>query len=153
MGTRFAAGRRVEILLVEDTRADAELLKAALRECRSEAHLNVVEDGEEALSYVLRAGRHAGASRPNLIILVLHLPKKSGVEVLAILKPDPGLRQIPVVVLTTSDSNEDVANAYHLHANCYVTKPLDVSEYFSKIRALEEFWITAVRLPADPQSI
>lgn len=139
----------LEILIIEDNRGDVELLKAAFEEWENDTILRVVEDGEEALSYVFRAGQYTGAARPNLIILDLNLPKRSGTEVLATLKASAALRQIPVVVLTTSDSRDDVSKAYELHANCYVTKPVDMYEFFSKIRALEEFWFTAVRLPFD----
>jgi chemotaxis family two-component system response regulator Rcp1 len=141
--------RQLEILVVEDNRGDADLLRAAFTEWHAEVRLSVVEDGEQALQYVYQKDRFTGAPVPDLIFLDLNLPRKNGMEVLAALKNDPNLQQIPVVVLSTSDSKEDVAAAYRLHANCYLTKTLDVNEFFAKIGALEEFWLGSVRLPSD----
>jgi CheY-like chemotaxis protein len=141
--------RMLEVLIVEDNPGDFELLRTALAEWQSEVRLNRVEDGEQALMYVHRTGAYASAPRPDLILLDLNLPRKGGIEVLANLKSDPALQEIPVVVLTSSDSNADVASAYRLHANSYLTKTIDLNEFFAKIRALEQFWLSSVRLPSD----
>ena len=139
----------LEILIVEDNPSDVELLKTAFREWRHRANLHVVADGEEALAWMFRKGAYTAAVQPDLILLDLNLPKRSGTDVLRTLKQTPELQHIPVVVLTTSDRSEDVSRAYQLHANCYLTKTIDMYEFFSKIRALEEFWFFAVRLPFD----
>jgi len=107
----------------------------------------VVEDGEEAIRFLRREGQHENAPRPDLILLDLNLPKKDGRELLAEVKSDPVLRHIPVIVLTTSDAEQDVWRAYKLHANCYLTKPVQMDDFLNKIRSLEEFWLTVVRLP------
>lgn len=148
-GKNSARERVLEILVVEDNRGDSELLRSAFSGWESETNLAVVEDGEQALLYVHQVGKYAGSPRPDLILLDLNLPRRSGIEVLTAIKSDPGLQQIPVVVLTTSDRKEDVANAYRLHANSYLTKTVDVYDFFSKIRALEEYWLSTVRLPSD----
>jgi CheY-like chemotaxis protein len=141
--------RAREVLIVEDNAGDFELLRTALAEWQSEVRLNRVEDGEQALMYVHQTGAYAAATRPDLILLDLNLPRKGGIEVLANLKSDPGFQAIPVVVLTSSDSDADVASAYRLHANSYVTKTMDLHEFFGKIRALVGFWLNSVRLPSD----
>jgi CheY-like chemotaxis protein len=140
-------GRPVEILLVEDNPGDVRLTIEALREGKVRNHLSVAEDGEEALAFLRREGSHAGAPRPDLILLDLNLPRKDGREVLAEIKADPRLRSIPVVILTTSQADQDVARSYELSANCYVTKPIDLEQFIGVVRSIETFWLTIVTLP------
>ena len=140
----------VRILLVEDNPADAGLVEEAFRDGRFLYELSVAEDGVVALNILRQQGRYTQALRPDLILLDLNLPKKDGREVLADIKDDPGLRQIPVIVLTTSDDEADVHRAYGLHANCYLTKPVDIDDFLRKVRSIEDFWLTFVRLPDGP---
>lgn len=135
------------ILLVEDNPAHVRFMRQALEESRSAARLAVVTDGAQALQYLRRSGIYRDAIRPDLVVLDLHLPIKDGREVLAEAKADPELRSIPVVVLSTSSAEADVAEAYRLHANCYVTKPFDLDDYIAAIHAIERFWIGLVELP------
>ncbi len=141
------SGRPVEILLVEDNPGDVRLTLEALREGKMRNNLSVVEDGVEALAFLCREGRHVGAPRPDLIFLDLNLPKKDGREVLAQIKADENLKSIPVVVLTTSKAEEDIIKTYNLHANCYVTKPVDLEQFIKVVKLLEDFWFTIVKLP------
>jgi CheY-like chemotaxis protein len=143
------AGKLIEILLVEDNPGDARLALEALKEARVRNHLSIVEDGEAALEFLRREGRYTDAHRPDLILLDLNLPRKSGREVLEEIKADPDLHRIPVVVLTTSQAEEDIARAYDLNANCYITKPVDLDQFFNVIKTIEDFWLTVVRLPHD----
>jgi two-component system, chemotaxis family, response regulator Rcp1 len=136
-----------EILLVEDNPADVRLTMEALKECKIINRLNVVEDGVDALDFLRRQGRYADAPRPDLILLDLNLPRKDGREVLAEIKSDERLRLIPTVVLTTSSADEDLLKAYGLHANCYVTKPVDFGRFIEVVQRLEEFWFSIVKLP------
>ena len=138
-----------EILLVEDSPSDVLLTREALQTAKVLNNLHVVEDGVEAVAFLRRQGRYAAAPRPHLILLDLNLPRKNGREVLAEIKGDPVLRLIPVVVLTTSKSEEDVLHAYGLHANCYVTKPVDFGSFAAVIRSIERFWFTVVTLPEE----
>jgi CheY-like chemotaxis protein len=140
-------GRPVEILLVEDNPGDVRLTREALREGKIRNHLSVVPDGVEALAFLRRAGRYAEAPHPDVILLDLNLPRKSGREVLAEIKADGQLRRIPVVILTTSADEQDVLRAYELHANCYITKPVDFEQFSTVIQAIENFWLTVVTLP------
>ncbi len=140
------------ILLIEDNPGDAGLVRIALEEGKLLHRLSIVEDGEEAMRYLRRTGEFANASRPDLILLDFNLPKKDGSEVLNEIRSDPQLTGIPVIVLTTSDSEADVLRAYNLHANCYLTKPVDVDQFLHNIRAIEGFWLTVVRLPHRLQS-
>lgn len=133
----------VEILLVEDNPGDVRLTEEALKEGKVRATLSVARDGEEALAWLRRAGRKL----PDLILLDLNLPRKDGREVLREIKADPHLKSIPVVVLTTSDAEQDIAQAYALHANCYITKPVDLEQFIQVIRAIDDFWLTLVKLP------
>ena len=137
-----------EILLVEDNPGDVLLTKEAFREGRLAHHLSVVGDGEDAMRFLLRSGAYENAPRPDLILLDLNLPRKDGREVLAEIKENPALHHIPVIVLTTSEAEADVWNAYKLHANCYLTKPIQMDDFFKKIRLVEDFWLTVVRLPS-----
>lgn len=144
-----AVVRPVEILLVEDSPTDVLLAEEALLHAKVLTNLNVVDDGVEALDYLYRRGTYADANpvRPDLILLDLNLPRKDGREVLAEVKRDPVLKHIPVVVLTTSQAEEDVLRAYGLHANCYVTKPVDFDQFTRVVQAIEKFWFTVVTLP------
>ena len=141
--------RPVELLLVEDSPGDVRLTIEALKEGRVINNLTVVQDGEEAIAFLRRQGRHAGAPRPDLILLDLNLPRKSGLEVLAEIKTDPDLLQIPVVVLTTSQAEEDVLRTYKLHANCYIVKPVDLEQFMSVVQAIKSFWLALVVLPPN----
>ncbi|MBA3658857.1 MAG: response regulator [Gemmatimonadales bacterium] len=136
-----------QILLVDDEPAGVRLTLETLRDSAVPKQVSVVHDGVEALAYLRREGRYAGAARPDLVILDLNMPRKNGREVLAEVKSDRDLRRIPVVVLTTSDAEEDVRCSYDLHANCYLTKPADLHQFATIMRRLEEFWLAAVRLP------
>lgn len=140
---------RFEILLVEDNPGDVLLTKEAFREGRLAHRLWVTGDGEEALKFLHKEGKFADVPRPDLILLDLNLPKFDGRQVLEVLKSDPALRQIPVVVLTTSDAEQDIWRAYKLHANCYLTKPIEMEDFLRKMRCVETFWLTVVRLPHE----
>jgi CheY-like chemotaxis protein len=138
----------VQILLVEDTQDDAELMIVALKEGRLEVLVSLAEDGEEALAFLRRQEPHQAAPRPDLVLLDLHLPRKNGFEVLAELKEDPDLRRVPVVILTGSDNEQSFIDAYNLHANCCVSKPSDQDEYARVVQKIERFWLTvAQRVP------
>ena len=140
-------GKAVEILLIEDNPGDVRLTLEALHEGKDKNNLVVAPDGETALAILRREGAHADAPRPDLILLDLNLPKKDGREVLAEIKADEKLHCIPVVVLTTSKSEEDVLRSYQLNANCYITKPVDLEQFIRVVRAIEDFWLTMVVLP------
>src|SRR5262245_32760186 len=142
------ADRDIKILLVEDNPGDIDLARESLAEIAVPNHLSVVEDGEEALAYLRRQGPHAGALRPDLIVLDLNLPRKDGREVLAEIKADDSLKRIPVLILTTSKAAEDVLRSYNLHANCYITKPMQFGEYAKVMKAIEAFWFATVTLPS-----
>ena len=145
----MASGRPVEILLVEDNPGDVRLTREALREGKVRNNLAVAFDGVEAMAYLRKEGEHAGAVRPDLILLDLNLPRKDGREVLNEIKCDPSLRNIPVVVLTSSQADDDIARVYDLHANCYVTKPVDLDQFIRVVESIEDFWFTIVKLPPD----
>jgi chemotaxis family two-component system response regulator Rcp1 len=138
----------VEVLLVEDNPGDIRLIKEAFKEGGFSSHLNITRDGEQALAFLRRQGAYSKSPRPAFIILDLNLPRKDGREVLAEIKKDDGLRQIPVVILSTSTNIEDITRAYDLHANCYVPKPLDVESLIRLGRSLEDFWLSTAILPA-----
>ncbi|MDC4203165.1 MAG: response regulator [Candidatus Manganitrophus sp.] len=142
-----AIGRPVEILLVEDSPGDVRLTKEALKEGKVLNNLNVVGDGVEALAFLRQEGSYKNAVRPDLILLDLNLPKKDGREVLEAIKNDPDLKRIPVVILTTSNAEKDVLKSYDLHANCYVTKPVDFEQFITVVKSVEDFWLTVVKLP------
>jgi CheY-like chemotaxis protein len=141
--------RPIDILLVEDSPADVRLTREALAEGKVRNRLSVVADGMEAMDFLRRRSRFASAPWPDLILLDLNLPRKDGREVLEEVKADPDLRRIPVVVLTTSRTEEDILRSYNLHANCYITKPMDLDKFFAVIKAIDDFWLTVVRLPAE----
>ena len=139
----------IEILLVEDNAADVRLTQEALREGKVQNNLTIARDGEEALKILRREGAHAAAPRPDLILLDLNLPRKDGREVLQDIKADPELKTIPVVVLTTSSAEVDIVKSYQLHANCYITKPVDLEQFISVVKSIDDFWLSIVRLPAE----
>jgi two-component system, chemotaxis family, response regulator Rcp1 len=142
-------GRAIELLLVEDSEPDVRLTQEALHEAKVRNRLWVVEDGVEALEFLRQQGRYAGSPRPDLILLDLNLPRKDGRQVLKEIKDDELLKRIPVVILTTSQSEEDVLRAYDLHANCYITKPVDFTRFMEVVKSIEDFWLTVVRLPDE----
>ena len=137
----------IVILLVEDNPGDTRLVVEAMREAKLDNYIHVVEDGVEAMQFLRREGRFGDAPRPDLILLDLNLPKKDGRAVLAEVKADPVLKRIPVVVLTTSRAEEDVLRAYDLHANCYITKPVDMEQFMKVVAQIDDFWVRVVTLP------
>lgn len=137
----------IEILLVEDNPADVRLTVEALKEEKMYNNLHIVNDGEEALFFLRKQGKYANAVRPDLILLDLNLPKIDGREVLKEIKSDEKLMQIPVVVLTVSKADEDILKSYNLHANCYITKPVDLKQFMKVVRSIQDFWLTIVKLP------
>jgi two-component system, chemotaxis family, response regulator Rcp1 len=142
-----SSGHPIAILLVEDNPGDVRLTIEALKEGKVHNELHVAANGVEALEFLRRQGQFAKAPRPGLILLDLNLPKKDGREVLAEIKSDEDLKRIPIVILTTSSAEKDVLKSYNLHANCYITKPVDLQQFIGVIRAIEGFWLTIVRLP------
>lgn len=139
--------RQVEILLVEDNPGDVRLTMEALKEGKLSNNLSTVKDGVEAIAFLRREGQYINAVRPDLILLDLNLPRKDGREVLAELKQDSELRRIPIIVLTTSQAEQDILKTYDLHANCYITKPVDLDQFMTVVRSIENFWLTLVQLP------
>lgn len=137
----------IEILLIEDNPGDVRLTREALRDGKVINNLTVMTDGVEALDFLRQKGRYADATRPDVILLDLNLPRKDGREVLAEIKEDQDLKRIPVVVITSSKSEEDVLRSYNLHANCYVTKPVDLEKFVAVVRSIEDFWMGIVKLP------
>ncbi|WP_420130455.1 response regulator [Longimicrobium sp.] len=146
-----AASQPIEVLLVEDNPGDVRLTREALRDGKVHNNLSVAPDGVEALAFLRREGRYADAPRPDVILLDLNLPRKDGREVLEEVKADPSLRNIPVVILTSSEAERDIAQAYALHANCYITKPVDLDQFIHVVRSIEDFWFTIVKLPPEPR--
>ena len=142
-----------EILLVEDNPGDVRLTREALKEGKILNNVSVVGDGVEALAFLRREGKHTNAVRPDLILLDLNLPKKDGREVLAEIKADPTLKKIPVVILTTSAAEQDVLKTYDLHANCYITKPVDLEQFIKVVQLIEDFWLTIARLPSGAKHV
>lgn len=141
------AGSALDILLVEDNPGDVELVREAFDSCARHHNLNVVRDGVQALNYLRRQGDYAASSLPDLVLLDLNLPRKSGREVLENIKSDPDLKWIPIIVLTSSKAEEDIFKSYTLHANCYVAKPVDFDQFMDTVKAIEDFWLTTVKLP------
>jgi two-component system, chemotaxis family, response regulator Rcp1 len=139
----------IDILLVEDNLGDVRLTQEALAESKVKNNLYVVRDGLEAMAFLHREGKYADAIRPDLILLDLNLPKKDGREVLSEIKADEELRRIPVVILTVSSAEEDILRTYDLHANCYITKPMDLDQFIKVVKSIEDFWLTIVKLPPN----
>jgi len=139
----------INILLVEDNPGDARLAEEALLESKIKNKLYLAVDGEEAMQFLRQEGEFTNVPFPDLILLDLNLPKKDGREVLAEIKSDERLKRIPVVIFTTSKSEEDVLKTYNLHANCFITKPLDLHQFLKVVRSIEDFWLTIVRLPKE----
>jgi chemotaxis family two-component system response regulator Rcp1 len=137
----------VDILLVEDNPGDVRLIQEALQDGKLLNRIATMSDGQKALAYLRKQGSYAQAPRPDLILLDLNIPRKDGREVLAEIKADPLLRSIPVVIVTSSQAEEDILRSYDTHANCYVTKPVDLEKFVAVVRAIEEFWVTIVKLP------
>ena len=142
-------GRPIKILLVEDNPGDVRLIVEVLKENKVLNNLHVVEDGVEAMAFLRREGKYADAPRPDIILLDLNLPKKDGREVLAEIKTDENLKRIPVVILTMSKAEEDILKAYDLYANCYITKPVDLEQFITVVKSIEDFWLTIVKLPKE----
>ena len=140
--------RPIEVLLVEDNPGDVRLTIEAMRESKVLVNLSLAPDGEEALRFLRKEGAYQGVARPDLILLDLNLPRKDGREVLADIKADASLRRVPVVVLTTSRAEEDILRTYDLHANCFITKPVDLDKFITVVRSISEFWFSVVRLPS-----
>jgi len=140
-------GKPIEIVLVEDSPGDVRLTREALKESKVRNNLHVAIDGVEAMAFLRREGKYANVPKPDLILLDLNLPKKDGREVLAEIKSDEHLRSIPVVILTTSQAEEDILRTYNLHANCYITKPVNFDRFVEVLRCIENFWLTIVKLP------
>jgi CheY-like chemotaxis protein len=141
-------GRVIEILMVEDNEGDARLAREALRDCKIRNALHHVWDGEEALAFLRRGGEYADAPQPDLILLDLNLPRMDGSEVLSEIKEDDELKHIPVVILTTSSADADILRSYNRHANCFITKPINMVDFLKVVTAIQDFWLTIVRLPA-----
>jgi chemotaxis family two-component system response regulator Rcp1 len=141
------SNKTIEILLVEDNPADIRLAQEAFKDAKVRNILHTVGDGVEAMAFLRRQGKYADVARPDLILLDLNLPKKDGREVLAEIKTDERLKLIPVVILTVSKDEEDILKTYNLHANCYITKPIDFEQFMKVVKSIEEFWLTIVKLP------
>jgi CheY-like chemotaxis protein len=145
-------GMPVEILLVEDNPGDVRLTQEALKEAKVRNNLHVVMDGIAAISFLRREGEYSDAPRPDLVLLDLNLPLKDGRDVLQEMKNDESLKRIPVVILTTSKAEEDIIKTYNLHANCYITKPIDLDQFLQVVKSIEDFWLTVVKLPPNGKS-
>ncbi|MBE9202099.1 MULTISPECIES: response regulator [unclassified Nodularia (in: cyanobacteria)] len=139
----------IEVLLVEDNPGDAQLTRIALEDSKISVNLNVVEDGVEAMAFLRKQGNYADAPHPDIVLLDLNLPRKDGREVLAEIKADQSFKRIPVVVLTTSQSEEDILKAYNLSANCFITKPVDFDQFVKIVQSIENFWFAIVKLPPE----
>ncbi|MEH2281222.1 MAG: response regulator [Nostoc sp.] len=139
----------IEVLLVEDNPGDVQLTRIALENSKISIHLNVVEDGVEAMAFLRKKEKYAKVAHPDIILLDLNLPRKDGREVLAEIKGDENLKRIPVVVLTTSQAEEDILKAYNLSANCYITKPVDFDQFVKIVQSIENFWFAIVKLPPE----
>ncbi len=139
--------KKTEVLLIEDNPGDRRLIREAFDDGKMAVNLHTAQDGVEAVVFLRREGRYADAPRPDLIILDLNLPKKNGHEVLAEIKADEQLKRIPVVVLTSSEADTDIAKCYNLHANCYIAKPVDLEQFSAVVQTIENFWFTTVKLP------
>jgi CheY-like chemotaxis protein len=149
METLAMGGTVFEVLLVEDSPGDVRLTREAFKEGKVHINLRVAPDGAEAMAFLKREGKHAKAPRPDLILLDLNLPKKDGREVLAEIKQNPALKSIPIVILTTSKSEEDILRSYSLHANCYIPKPVTLDGFLTVVKSIEDFWLSIVELPRE----
>ncbi len=136
-----------EILLIEDNPGDARLMEEAFKDGKVKNILHIIDDGVEATDFLFKRNKYSNAPRPDLIILDLNLPKKNGQEVLAEIKADPGLKSIPVIILTISKADEDIIRSYNLHANCFLNKPINLNKFFEVVKSIEDFWLTIVKLP------
>jgi len=151
MKTIGGGGRPIDVLLVEDSPGDVRLTKEALRDSNRAIHMHVACDGVEAMAFLRREGVHAGAPRPHLILLDLNLPRMDGREVLAHIKADDDLKTIPTIILTTSEAEADITKSYQLQANCFLTKPVQLDEFESVVKSINDFWLTKVKLPKPSQ--
>jgi chemotaxis family two-component system response regulator Rcp1 len=142
----------LQVLLVEDSPGDVRLTREAFKDAKVHIDLHVAVDGVEAMAFLTREGKHAGAPRPDLILLDLNLPKKDGREVLAEIKGNRSLQTIPVVILTTSASEGDILKSYFLHANCYITKPVNLDGFLKVVKSIDNFWLSVVKLPPEVHS-
>jgi two-component system, chemotaxis family, response regulator Rcp1 len=149
--SKSATAALIEVLLVEDSPADVRLTREAFKDAKMHIGLHVVSDGVEAMAFLGREEDYANAPRPDLILLDLNLPKKSGREVLKEIKENPLLKTIPIVVLTTSSSEEDILRSYLLHANCYISKPVNLEGFLKVVKSIDNFWLTVVELPPEPR--
>ena len=145
--------KSIEVLLVEDNPGDVRLIKEALNDAKIHVHITVAHDGVEALAVLRREGNYSTAAVPDLILLDLNLPRMSGHDILATIKQDESLRRIPVVIVTSSKADKDIAASYDLHANCFVTKPVDLDQFFNVVQAIREFWFVIVKLPPPQQAV
>ena len=142
----------IEVLLVEDSPGDVRLTREAFKDAKVHINMHVSSDGMQAMAFLKREGEHANAPRPDMILLDLNLPKKDGREVLEEIKESPTLKSIPVVILTTSASEEDILRSYRLHANCYITKPVDLDGFLKVVKSIDAFWLSVVKLPHGARS-
>jgi two-component system response regulator len=142
----------IEVLLVEDSAGDVRLTREAFKDAKVHINLHVASDGTEAMAFLGREGEHANVPRPDLILLDLNLPKKDGREVLDEIKQSPTLKSIPVVILTTSASEADILRSYRLHANCYITKPVDLDGFLKVVKSIDSFWLSVVKLPREARA-
>src|SRR6202161_2841765 len=149
IGTNATA---IDVLLVEDSPGDVRLTREAFKDAKVHINLHVASDGAEAMDFLNREGKHSNVPRPDLILLDLNLPKKDGREVLEEIKQSPGLKSIPVVILTTSASDADILRSYRLHANCYITKPVDLRGFLTVVKSIDSFWLSVVKLPRNPHA-
>ena len=147
-----AGAAAIEVLLVEDSAGDVRLTREAFKDAKVHINLHVASDGIDAMAFLRREGEHANVPRPDLILLDLNLPKKDGREVLEEIKESPALKSIPVVILTTSASDADILRSYRLHANCYITKPVDLDGFLKVVKSIDSFWLSVVRLPRETRS-
>jgi two-component system, chemotaxis family, response regulator Rcp1 len=150
MESNRTSAQPLEVLLVEDSLGDVRLTKEALKDAKVHINLRVVRDGIEAMAFLMREGEYATAPRPDLILLDLNLPRKDGREVLKEIKENPELKSIPVVILTTSASEADILRSYLLHANCYITKPVNLDGFLTVVKSIDSFWLSVVKLPPNP---
>lgn len=140
--------KQIHILLIEDNEGDILLIQEAFEEAKLANHMSIIKDGEKAINFLEKQGKYSNETTPDLVILDVNLPRKNGHEVLEFIKTNDTLKQIPVIMLTTSSSEKDILQSYKKHANCYITKPVDVGDFFRAVLDIEEFWISLVQLPA-----